>query len=234
LSRASIKTAQLNIEHCYIRSPIDGRAGQRLVDLGNVVNASGNGANGALLVIERLNPIYADFTIPEGNLSAVQHSMAAGEVKVEVHLPEESDDSRQGTLTFLDNAVDGTGTVKLRATLANADHHFWPGRFVKVRLILSTQRDAVLVSSRAPQTSAKGPFVYVVKDDSIAELRLVAVGQRQGEQVVISTGLKGGERVVTSGQLAVTPGGKVKIQEAQGEKLSSLNGRAPAERTPNK
>lgn len=212
-SRAAVETARLNLDYCFIRSPIDGRAGQRLVDLGNVV---GPGASGGLLVIQRLDPMYADFTIPENELTAVQRSIAAGQASVEVRLPDEADKPRTGTLTFLDNAVqDGTGTVKLRATVANADWRFWPGRFVKVRLVLGTHKGAVLVPATATQTSAKGPFVYVVKDDSTAELRLVSVGQRQGELVAVTAGLKGGERVVTAGQLGVTPGGKVRFEEKQ-------------------
>jgi len=233
LSQAAIKTAKLNLEHCYIRSPIDGRAGQRLVDVGNVVNAS-PGGNASLLVIQRLDPIYADFTIAENDLTAVQRSMAAGAVKVEVRLPDETDGTREGTLTFLDSAVEGTGTVKLRATLPNADHHFWPGRFVKVRLVLSTQKDAVLVASAAPQTSAKGPFVYVVKEDSTAEMRPVKVGQRRGDLVAITEGLKGGERVVTSGQLAVTPGGKVQIEARVVPQQSAENSGASASNKGNK
>ena len=210
LSRAAVDTAKLNLEYCFIRSPIDGRAGQRLADLGNVV---GPGAPGGLLVIQRLDPMYADFSIPENDLTAVQRAVSAGEARVEVRLPDAPDGARNGTLTFLDNAVqDGTGTVKLRATIPNPDWRFWPGRFVKVRLVLGTQKGAVLVPATATQTSAKGPFVYVVKDDSTAELRLVTVGQRQGDLVAVAEGLKGGERVVTAGQLAVTPGGKVKSQ----------------------
>ena len=224
LSQAAIKTASINLEHCYIRSPIDGRAGQRLVDLGNIVGLAASPNSGSLLVIQRLDPIYADFTIAENDLSAVQRSMASGAVKVEVRLPEETDGAREGTLTFLDNAVqDGTGTVKLRATLPNADNHFWPGRFVKVRLVLSTQKGAVLVASAAPQTSAKGSFVYVVKADSTAEMRPVTVGQRQGDLVAITQGLKDGERVITAGQLAVTPGGKVRIEQPVGPKGSPDN-----------
>jgi len=110
---------------------------------------------------------------------------------------------------------EGTGTVKLRATIANSDWHFWPGRFVKARLVLGTRQGAVLVPASATQTSAKGPFVYVVNGDSTAELRPVTVGQRQGDLVAISSGLKGGERVVTAGQLGVTPGGKVRSDEKQ-------------------
>jgi multidrug efflux system membrane fusion protein len=218
LSQAAIKTAKLNLEHCFIRSPIDGRAGQRLVDLGNVVSSGGAGSSASLLVIQRLDPIYADFTITENDLTAVQRSMAEGTVKVQVRLPDEPDGAREGALTFLDNAVqDGTGTVKLRATLPNADHHFWPGRFVKVRLVLTTQKAAVLVASAAPQTSAKGRFVYVVKEDSTAEFRPVTLGQRQGDLVAVTEGVKAGERVVTAGQLLVSPGGKVRIEEPAAE-----------------
>ena len=118
----------------------------------------------------------------------------------------------QRQLTFLDNAVqDGSGTVMLRATVPNADRHLWPGQFVNVRLILSMQEKAVLVPADAPQVSVKGPFVYVVKADSTAEMRPVKLGQRQGELVVVEQGVQPGERVVVNGQLGVTPGGKVSI-----------------------
>jgi multidrug efflux system membrane fusion protein len=167
-----------------------------------------------LLVIQRLDPIYADFTITQSNLSAVQRNMAQGTLRAEVRLSDEPDNQRSGELTFLDNAVqDATGTVKLRATIPNSDHHFWPGRFVKIRLVLSTLQQAVLIPAAAPQMSAKGSFVYVVKEDSTAEQRLVTLGQRQGDLVVIEQGLKTGEQVVINGQITVTPGGKVRIEE---------------------
>jgi membrane fusion protein, multidrug efflux system len=207
-NRAAVERARLDLEYCTIRAPIDGRAGQRLVDVGNIVSAN----NRVLLVIQRLDPIYADFTITEHDLSAVQRNMARGELLAEVSLPDDAREARRGKLTFLDNAVqDGTGTVKLRATMANADRRFWPGRFVKVRLVLDTQPNAVLIPASAPQLSAKGSFVYVVKQDSTAELRAVKLGQRQGDLVVVDAGLKSGERVVVRGQLGVTPGGKVSV-----------------------
>lgn len=207
-NRAAVDSARLNLEYCTIRSPINGRAGQRQVDIGNVVSPN----NGSLLVVQRLDPIYADFTITEKDLSSVQRNMASRTLKAEVRLPDDDNSARQGTLTFVDNSVqEGTGTVKLRATLANGDRRFWPGRFANVRLILATQQQAVLVPADAPQMSAKGPFVYVVKGDATAELRPVTPGQRQGDLIVINNGLKAGERVVVQGQLGVTPGGKVAI-----------------------
>jgi membrane fusion protein, multidrug efflux system len=207
---AAVETARLNLDYCSIRSPIDGRTGHRLVDIGNVVEAN----KGSLLVIQRIDPIYADFTITENDLTDVQKNMDQGTLRVEVQLPDDPGEPRVGGLTFLDNAVqDGTGTVKLRATLPNSDHRFWPGRFVKVRLVLSTLHDAVLVPASAPQTSAQGPFVFVVNQDSVAEMRPVTLGQRQEDQVVVTHGLEPGERVVIAGQIAVMPGGKVMVAQ---------------------
>jgi len=225
---AAVESAKVELSYCYIRSPIDGRAGQRLVDIGNVVNpgASGSGganssntssgtsgSGGSLLVIERLDPIYADFTISQDDLANVQQQMRAGTLKTEVRLPD-SEDSVTGQLTFLDNAVqNATGQVNLRATIPNEGHRFWPGRFVNIRLVLSTIHGAVLVPATAPQMSAKGSYVYVVKQDSTAEQRPVSLGQRQGDLVVVEKGVEPGERVVTNGQVGVTPGGKVRIEE---------------------
>lgn len=210
-SQAALETARLDLEYCFIRSPIDGRAGKRMVDIGNIVTPDTE----TLLMIQRLDPIYADFTIAENDLNAVQSNMDRGILKVELRLPDAANDTpREGTLTFLDNAVqDGTGTVNLRATTSNQDHYFWPGRFVKIRLVLSTQQDAVLIPASAPQMSAKGSFVYTIKQDSSAELRPVTLGLRQGDLVVVSQGLQPGERVVVNGQLGVTPGGKVRVEE---------------------
>jgi len=211
-SQAAVETARLNLEYTSVHSPIDGRAGHRLVDLGNVVTAN----SGSLLTLQRLDPIYAEFTVTENDLTAVQRHMGQGSLRVEVRLPDEPDKPVAGQLTFLDNAVqDATGTVMLRATVANGSHLLWPGRFVTVRLVLSTISHAVLVPAAATQMSAKGPFVYVIKDDATAELRPVQLGQRQGDLVVISQGLKAGERVVINGQLGVTPGGKVHIDESR-------------------
>jgi multidrug efflux system membrane fusion protein len=205
--RAAVENALLNLNYCSIRSPIDGRAGKRLVDIGNVVTAN----SGSLLTIQRLDPIYADFTVTENDLTAVQRNMRRGTLAVEVRLPDETDSPLRGSLTFLDNAVqDGTGNVTLRATIPNGERRLWPGRFVKVRLVLTTLPGAVLVPAAAPQMSARGEFVYVVGRDATAELRPVKTGQRQGDLVVIDRGVSPGERVVVTGQLGVMPGGKVR------------------------
>ncbi len=180
---AALEIARVNLEYCEIRSPIEGRTGQRLVDLGNVV-AANSGAS--LLVIERLDPIYADFTIAERSLPAVRASMAQGTLRVEVRLAEDDANVRAGELTFLDNSVqEGTGTVKLRATVPNQSRFLWPGQLVRVRLVLGTKKDALLVPVRASQISQKGPYVFLVTKENKAELRPVEPGQRHGDQIAI-------------------------------------------------
>jgi multidrug efflux system membrane fusion protein len=212
-AEAAVQTAQLDVEYCTVRSPIAGRAGRRLVDSGNLVVANET----TLVTVRRLDPAHVEFTVTEHDLAAVQRNMAARTLRVEVRLPEGPDAPRAGSLAFLDNAVDpATGTVRLRATVQNADGGLWPGRFARVRLVLDTMKGAVLVPAGAPQTSAAGPFVYVVKEDGTAELRPVRTGQRQGDLVVVTEGVKVGERVVSEGQIGVMPGGKVRVVEPPG------------------
>ena len=211
-AQAALETAKLNLEYCYIHSPINGRAGARLVDVGNVVQANST----SLLSIQRLDPIYANFTITESDLPAVQKQMASGTLKADVRLPSDPEGTaRAGRVEFLDNSVqNGSGTVNLRATLSNADRHFWPGQFVDVKLVLATDKGAVLIPNQAAQISQKGPFVYVVKADDMAELRPVKLGQRQGDNVVVMSGIAADERVVLAGQMLVRPGGKVRVDGA--------------------
>ena len=210
-AQAALETAQLNLQYCYIHSPIEGRAGARLVDVGNVVQANTT----SLLLIQRLNPIYADFTVTERELPQVQKQMSGGALIALVRLPTDAENAAQtGKVTFLDNTVqNGTGTVFLRATMSNPGHHFWPGQFVDVKLVLSTVKDAVLVPNQATQISQTGTFVYVVKPDGTADLRPVVLGQRQGPDVVITQGVAAGETVIVTGQLTVVPGGKVRIEK---------------------
>jgi multidrug efflux system membrane fusion protein len=227
-AQAALETARLNLEYCYIHSPIDGRAGARLVDVGNVVQANST----ALLLVQRLDPIYANFTITEGDLPEVQKEMTHGTLKAGVRLPSDTDGkARVGRVEFLDNAVqNGTGTINLRATLPNSDHHFWPGQFVDVKLVLNTQKGAVLIPSQATQISQKGPFVYVIKADDTADLRPVTLGQRQGDDVVVTNGLSPNERVVVTGQLTVRPGGKVRVDATGAETNPQSQPDNPAKR----
>jgi multidrug efflux system membrane fusion protein len=222
-AEAALETANLNLDYCYIHSPIDGRAGARLVDVGNVVQPNAT----SLLLIQRMDPIYATFTVTEQDLADVQKQMKHGVLNAMVRLPADPEGAaRTGKIEFLDNTVqNGTGTVNLRATLSNPDRHFWPGQFVNVRLVLSTQKSAVLIPNQAPQISQKGSYVYVVKPDDTAELRPITLGQRQGDNVVVTGGLASNERIVVTGQLTVRPGGKVRVEGANPQ--AQTNGAAP-------
>ncbi|HET8922252.1 MAG TPA: efflux RND transporter periplasmic adaptor subunit [Candidatus Acidoferrum sp.] len=225
-AEAAIETAQINLDYCYIHSPIDGRAGARLVDVGNVVQANTT----SLLSIQRLDPIYAIFTITERDLPEAQKQISRGNLKALVRCPADSENTaRAGRVEFLDNAVqNATGTVNLRATLPNLDRHFWPGQFVNVKLVLETKKGAVLIPNQAAQISQQGPFVLVVKRDNTAELRPVTLGQRQGDDVVIAKGLEAGERVVLAGHLLVRPGGKVQVQGTSAPAPGPAGGSKPA------
>ncbi|HEY3320726.1 MAG TPA: efflux RND transporter periplasmic adaptor subunit [Planctomycetota bacterium] len=208
-SLASIEGAEINLSYATITSPLDGKTGQRLVHAGNVVTANA----GALVVIQRMDPLYVDFSLPERELARVRGAMNDGALQVECRVPGLQPAVRTGQVSFLDNAVqEATGTVKLRARVANADRCFWPGQYVNARLLLGTKKNAVLIPGVATQVGQNGPFVYAVKN-ATAELRLVKLGQRQGDLVVVEEGVAAGESVVIAGQLMLFPGAQVTAQE---------------------
>jgi CDP-diacylglycerol--glycerol-3-phosphate 3-phosphatidyltransferase len=167
----------------------------------------------ALLTIQSLDPIYTDFTVAEPDLPLVRRYLGGPNVKVETKSEDDNVPARTGDLYFIDNAVQpGAGTVKARAVTPNADRALWPSQFVRVRLILDILKEAKLVPNGAVQIGQNGPYVFVVKQDSTLDLRPVKAGQRQGDLMVITDGLKPGEIVVTSGQLQLAPGTKVVAQ----------------------
>jgi multidrug efflux system membrane fusion protein len=206
-SQAAAESAQVNLDFCYIKSPINGRVGLRNVDVGNLVGPS----SPSLVAIQGLDPIYTDFTISETDLPLVRRYLGGPNVKVETRSPDGGKPPRTGDLYFIDTAVQpGAGTVKARAVTPNPDHAFWPLEFVRVRFILDKLQDASLVPSQAVQISQNGPFVFVLNPDNTVDLRQVKPGQRQeGDTTVIEEGLKAGETVVVTGQLALAPGAKV-------------------------
>ena len=211
-AEGAVAAAQVNVDYCNIRSPINGRAGLRLVDVGNVVTGGNGGGGGAvLLTIQGLDPIYTDFTVAETDLALVRRYLGGPNVKVETRSADGSMPPRLGDLYFIDTAVQpGAGTVKARAVTPNPDHALWPLEFVRVRFILDLFKDATLVPSQAVQISQNGPFVFVVKPDNTVDLRRVKPGQRQdGDTTVLQSGVRPGETVVVTGQLALAPGTKV-------------------------
>jgi multidrug efflux system membrane fusion protein len=221
-SEAAVAAAQVNLDHCYIKSPIDGRAGLRNVDVGNVVAPGGTTS---LLTIMGIDPIYTDFTVAEPDLPLVRRYLNNPNLKVMTDAGDDNIAPRSGSLYFIDNAVQpGAGTVKLRGVTPNADRALWPSQFVHVRLILDVLKNSKLVPSGAVQIGQNGPYLFVVKPDSTLDLRQVKPGQRQGDLTVITEGVKEGETVVVSGQLQLAPGTKVVPREIeQGSSLPSSN-----------
>jgi membrane fusion protein, multidrug efflux system len=209
-SQAATEAAQVNLDWCYIKSPINGRVGLRNVDVGNLVGPS----TAPLVTILGLDPIYTDFTVAENDLPLVRKYLGGPNVKVQTYLADGSIAPRTGDLYFIDNAVQpGSGTVKARGVTPNPDRALWPSEFVRVRFILDTLKNATLVPAQAVQVSQSGPFVFVVKPDNTVDLRPVKPGQRQeGDLTVIESGVKPDETVVVTGQLALAPGAKVAPQ----------------------
>lgn len=205
---SEIENAKLNLSYCSIRSPLDGRTGQILVKEGNLVKAN----DVELVTIHQIQPIYVTFSVPETNLPAVRQRFAGrGRMMVKASAPE-AEGTASGTMSFIDNAVDrSTGTVRLKGTFANTDGRLWPGQFVDVRLQLDERPRAVAVPAAAVQTGQTGNFVYVINEQSTAELRPVTTGARFDNMAGINSGLNGGETVVTDGHLRLAPGSKVRV-----------------------
>lgn len=213
---AAVEQAQIDLDYCTIRSPIEGRASKRMVDLGNVVSQST-----PLLMIQRQAPIYVDFTIPESALPKVRQYRQANTLKVEASFADDPSKRRIGEFDFLDSGVQqNTGTVRMRAVLQNEDRLFWPGQFVNVRILLDTLKNTILVPNEAVQVGSAGPFVFVIKADNTVEIRPVKPGQRQGDDMAILQGLKVGEQVVVTGQLTLAPGTQVSIPSEEAQKGS--------------
>jgi multidrug efflux system membrane fusion protein len=207
--KAAVETAKINLEYTSIYSPINGRTGSVGVKEGNLVKANDVPI---LVTINQIEPIYVSFSIPEQQLAELKQYSNSKSLKVDA-APQGSSQHFQGRLTFIDNSVDlTTGTIKLKATFDNAAHVLWPGQFADVNLTLKSQPNAVVVPTAALQTSQNGTYVYVVEQDLTAKQQPVKVGWNVGEETVIASGLQPGQRVVTDGQLRLTPGAKVDIK----------------------
>jgi multidrug efflux system membrane fusion protein len=218
-SEAAAENARVNLSYTIIRSPITGRTGSVNLKRGNVVKSNDTTTNAVPLVtITQLRPIYVSFTIPERHLPDIRAALADSErLPAVVTMPSHPDKPITGTLTFVDNQVDAaTGTIPLKATFANDDIRLWPGQFVNVNLTLGIQAQAVVVPSPTIQIGQNGPYVFVIKEDSTVELRLVRVDRTVGNRTVVASGLSAGERVVVDGQLRLNNGTRVTIARPEG------------------
>ena len=208
-SQAAVENAKVQLSYTEIRSPINGRTGSVAVKQGNIVMANSM----EMCTINEIEPIYVTFAVPEAQLPAIKQYMAERKLPVRARPQDDSNAGEEnGTLTFVDNAVDmTTGTIKLKGTFANQDRKLWPGQFVRVTLRLTTTPNAVTVPNEAVMTGQNGSYVYVVKPDRSVENRAVTTGARVNQDMVIEKGLEAGETVVKEGQLRLAPGSKVII-----------------------
>lgn len=210
---AAVDLAKVQLSYTTITSPMDGVAGAILAFPGGSVKA--NDTN--LVVINQLKPIYASFAVPENQLGEIGRDRAAGKLRVEARVPGDSSGPTAGELVFIDNTVDSTtGTIQMKAKFDNATEKLTPGQFLEISMNLRDIKDALLIPSEALQAGPNGNFVYVAKPDQTVEIRRVKTLPADRTRLIVESGLNPGDRVVTDGQLRLTPGAKYEARDAKG------------------
>ena len=211
---AAIDIAKLQLGYTEIRAPLDGKTGRILVRPGNLVKADDTNP---LVVINQLQPIAINFSLPQQDLPALQHRMAKGKLKVSVAIPGDQRPLMEGNIDFINNAVDTTtGTIALKASLDNADLRLVPGQLVDLTILLQTIDVALTVPIEAINEGQSGQYVYVLMADGTVAISPVKVAYQEGGRAVIVGGLKAGDNVVTDGQLRLAPGVKVEVKASAG------------------
>src|SRR5829696_682139 len=209
-SQAAVEQARLNLQYATIRAPISGRTGSLLIREGNLVRAN---SSEPLVKINQLRPIQVRFAVPATNLPLIQAHLAK---KLVVRAePSGGGDPTEGTLSFVDNAVDtSTGTILLKGRFPNDDGSLWPGGFVNVRLELYVEPDALVIPAAAVVSGQQGSFVFVIQPDSSASTKPVTVNRTAGNFAIVTGDVQPGDRVVVDGQLRLRHGSKVQIKAA--------------------
>lgn len=212
--RASLQRARLDLENTTVKAPISGRTGQLLYKAGSLVRASAD----QLVTINELRPVLVRFPVPERDFEELRNRAGLDKpLDVQV-IPNTADTAHvvTGTLTFVDNQVDrATGSVLLKARVANEDRNLWPGQFVTVKLQLSVDENAITLPSEAVVTSGANTFVYLMEDGK-AKRASVKVGRPAGTLVKIDSGLVGGEQVIIEGQARLRDGAPVQLRKPAG------------------
>jgi len=209
---AAIANAQTQLDYTTIRAPIAGVTGFRLVDQGNIVNAS---TQTGIVNIAQIEPIAVIFTAPEERLPEIKDALASHSPQVIALSTDGKRELSRGTLALINNQVDTTsGTIRLKAVFDNRDHALWPGQSVSTRLLINTLKDAVTVPDDAVQRGANGLYVFAVDRDNKAEQRKIAIGASTDGRTVITQGLDPGQNVIVSGQYRVQPGSTVATRVA--------------------
>ncbi|GGE23005.1 hemolysin D [Aureimonas endophytica] len=205
LSRAALRTAELNLGYTEIRAPFPGRLGRDRAPAGTLVSASGS----ALNTLVQLDPIYVTFNPSEKDLAEIATARRAGKVGVEVSLPGVENSAHAGELTFIDNTIDPqTGTITARATIRNGDFSLLPGQYVRARVKVKESDDVLMVPQAAVGSGQFGKYVYVISDKGVAEQKPVVLGAVEGD-LVAASGLGEGETVITGNLQKIGPGAPV-------------------------
>lgn len=216
-NEGEVEEAALNLEYCWIYSPIQGKTGILRIDYGNLIKA--NDSN-AIITINQIEPIYVTFSVPEINFPKIMKYHNQSPLKVWVSFDQFKEGHIEGCLELVDNTVDmNTGQIKLRGIFDNLDKQLWPGLFVLSRLVLYWMSDAIIIPFEAVVMTQSGPIVYVLKEGgNTVELRKLKFGQREDDNIIVLDGVKENEKVVIDGQLNLSDGSTVKVQKAPKQK----------------
>ncbi len=207
-NEAEIASAQINVGYCTLTSPIEGVTGKRLIDVGNIITDAGS----KLLVVNQINPLFIDFSVPERYFDLVHSQFLLHSIPIEIEVPN-TNLRTMASLQMLDNTINPkTGMIALRGILHNDESLFWPQQFVRVRMIIDTIVDAVMVPPDAVLQGSIGSFVWRIDDNETVTPVVVELGERYEGEVQITKGLQSGDRIVSKGQLPLRKGMKVTIQ----------------------
>jgi multidrug efflux system membrane fusion protein len=206
---ATIETAQTNLDYTDIKATTDGRMGVRMVDPGNIVHASDQGA---IAILTQTEPTAVLFTLPAQTLEDVRAAMANGDVPVGAYDRDNVRLISNGNLSTIDNLIDqATATYRLKAMFANNDEKLWPGEFVNARILLGTKKDVVVIPPVAVQRGPHGLFTWIVKPDNTVEPRPIQTSTTTGDRTIVTSGVSDGDRVVTDGQYKLQTNAPVTI-----------------------
>jgi membrane fusion protein, multidrug efflux system len=206
--QAAIDMTQVQLNYSHIRSPIDGRAGTRLVDAGNIVRAAD--ATG-VVTINQIHPIFVDFALPADSLPRIRNRWKNGDIAVTAQ-DSNGQDLATGKLSVIDNQINAaTGTINYKAVFDNAGEVLWPGQFVNVRVQLETLRDVIAVPVTAVQYGPDGPYAFIIGSDRKVQKRSIKTGVVNKKSAVVDDGLSAGEMVVTEGQYRIEAGSLVEV-----------------------
>jgi len=210
-AQAQVDSALVNLDYCWIYAPIDGMVGILAIDYGNLISNDTD----TLVTLNQMAPIYVTFSVPENKFPDIQKYRRQACLKTLAAYENFSDEIFEGNLEIVNNQIDpNTGMIQLRAVFQNCQRELWPGQFIRTRLVLTTQKDALVIPYTAVQQTQTGPIAFALKSDMTVERRALKLGQRQDENIIVLEGLHPQETIVLEGQINLSPGAHVHITKS--------------------